>query len=300
MYRETCISKLLLKRLYVFALAQADLNFTVASADITNLILINCGLHDVFNAWNLFEMSRLRIGWQAIDNQLHDSVVGGSPLLDWWVLLIEVCVFENLTSKILDLQGLGWSITDNRGSKVSILACLRERPSLNFWLIIVQVERRSQFSHFLSHGVEIRGLISFQLLLYIGLKPVASCMNQSHTVTELTRICGCRGNLWLVKNIWVGVICTFKLLVHIIHINGCLSYRSMRIILLFLIEDIRAQLLLSLFIGVNFAVDVVELSTRSLMWPVSRSPESCLSCGRVVIGSVRIFRQFPTKRNLRL
>jgi len=300
MYRETCISKLLLKRLYVFALAQADLNFTVASADITNLILINCGLHDVFNAWNLFEMSRLRIGWQAIDNQLHDPVVGGSPLLNWWVLLIEVCVLENLTSKILDLQGLGWSITDNRGSKVSILACLRERPSLNFWLIIVQVERRSQFSHFLSHGVEIWGLISFQLLLYISLKPVASCMNQSHTVTELTRICGCRGNLWLVKNIWVGVICTFKLLVHIIHINGCLSYRSMRIILLFLIEDIRAQLLLSLFIGVNFAVDVVELSTRSLMWPVSRSPESCLSRCWIVIGSVRIFRQFPTKRNLRL
>jgi hypothetical protein len=50
MYRETCISELLLKRLYVFALAQADLNFTIASADITNLILINCGLYDVFNA----------------------------------------------------------------------------------------------------------------------------------------------------------------------------------------------------------------------------------------------------------
>lgn len=61
------------------------------------------------------------------------------------------------------------------------------------------------------------------------------------------------------------MICTLKLLVHIIYINGSLSNRSMRIILLFLIEDIRAQLLLSLFIGVNFAVDVVELSTRSLM-----------------------------------
>jgi hypothetical protein len=125
------------------------------------LILINCGLYDVFNAWNLFEMSRLRIGRQAIDNQLHDSVVGGSPLLDWWVLLIEVCVLENLTSEILDLQSLGWSITDNRGSKVSILAYLRQRTSLNFWLIIVQVERWSQFSHFLSHGVEIWRLISF-------------------------------------------------------------------------------------------------------------------------------------------
>ena len=50
MDRETCISELLLKRLYVFALAQADLDFPVASADITNLILINCGLNDVFNA----------------------------------------------------------------------------------------------------------------------------------------------------------------------------------------------------------------------------------------------------------
>lgn len=61
------------------------------------------------------------------------------------------------------------------------------------------------------------------------------------------------------------MICTLKLLMHIIHINGSLSNRSMRIILLFLIEDIRAQLLLSLFIGVNFAVDVVELRTCSLV-----------------------------------
>ena len=50
MNRETCIGKLLLESLDVFALAQADLNFTEASANITNLILINCGLHDMFNA----------------------------------------------------------------------------------------------------------------------------------------------------------------------------------------------------------------------------------------------------------
>jgi hypothetical protein len=290
MNRETSIGKLLLKGLDIFALAQADLNFTEASANITNLILINCCLNDMFNPWNLFEMSRLRIRWQTIDNQLHHSVVGWLPLLDWWVLLIEVCVLKDLACKILDLQSLGWSITDNAGSKVSILACLGERASLNFWLIIVQVERWSQLAHFLSHGVEIWGLISFQLLLYVGLEPVASCVYQSHTVTELTRIGGCRRNLWLVKNIWVGVIRTLKLLVQIIHINCRLSQGSMRIILLILIENIWAQLLLSLFVGVNFAVNVVELRTCSLMRPVSRSPESCLSCRGVVIRSVRIFR----------
>ena len=50
MNRETCIEKLLLKSLDIFALAQADFNFTEASANITNLILIDCGLHDMFNA----------------------------------------------------------------------------------------------------------------------------------------------------------------------------------------------------------------------------------------------------------
>jgi hypothetical protein len=244
----------------------------------------------MFNAWNLFEMPWLRIRWQTIDNQFHHSVVGWLPLLDCWVLLIEVCVLKNLACKILDLQSLGWSITDNARSKVSILPSLGERTPLNFWLIIVQVERWSQFTHFLSHGVEIWGLISFKLLLYVGLEPVASCMYQSHTITELTRVGGCRGNLWLVKNIWVGVIRTLKLLVQIIHINCRLSQRSMRIILLILIENIWAQLLLSLFIGVNFAVDVIELCTRSLVRPVSRSPESCLPCRGVVIRSVRIFR----------
>jgi hypothetical protein len=235
-------------------------------------------------------MTRLRIWWQTIDNQFHHSVIGWLPLLDCWVLLIEVCVLKDLACKILDLQSLGRSITDNAGSKVSILACLGERTSLNFWLIIVQVERWSQFTHFLSHSVEIWGLISFQLLLYVGLKPVASCVYQSHTVTDLTGIGRCRGNIWLVKNIWVGLIGTLKLLVQIIHINCRLSKRSMRIILLLLIENIWAQLLLSLFIGVNFAVDVIELRTCSLVRPVSRSPESCLPCRGVVIRSVRIFR----------
>lgn len=76
MDRKTCVGKLLLKCLDIFALAKADLNFTETSANITNLILINCGLHDMFNARNLFEMSGLRIGWQTIDNQFHHSVVG--------------------------------------------------------------------------------------------------------------------------------------------------------------------------------------------------------------------------------
>ena len=172
--------------------------------------------------------------------------------------------------------------------------------SHNFWLISVSIQSWSLFAQFLPF-VSVWLVVLTYLLLGISFSPSSRGIHKFGGWLQSLRLWGLIRGLSLRECEWehIGehVIPSLLMVIYIVCVHCLLRLRSMIAVVL-LVKDLRAELILSLLVGIHSVISVVNLGSSRLCCPCGISTESGSAEVRVIAQS--IFRTFFTEHNVGL